>query len=140
MPRRLKVLYVMFGLSGAGGALAGVLSFFGVVALITQPVVYGGADASLAADVVLTVSYLGQAVLYGVAAVLLRRERKTGLRWSLVAIGYNALLMVVYAIVVGVETHPVVGIAGLFGLVVPGLFLLLLTTWASREWFRAISA
>jgi hypothetical protein len=54
----------------------------------------------------------------------------------LAAIGFDAAHTVGNAVLIGPE-EPLAWVAGLAVLALPGLFLLLLSTGPSRDWFRA---
>lgn len=136
MPRALRVLRVLFSLVATVSALGCLLAALGVIARVAQPDAFGTPESSLTGEVFFVVGGAVWAALYGAAAVLLGRGGTAGRRWALAAIGFDAAHTVGNAVLTGLG-EPSAWVGGLVVLALPGLFLLLLSTGSSRDWFRA---
>lgn len=136
MPRRLRVLRVLFGLAVGLCVVALVGAVLQVIGLVLVPV--PGSDAAEYTTFELVFPFVWFPLLgaaYLIAAIRLGRGGASARRWALVAIGADAVVALL-----ATGAYALVGTAGpadLLQLVMPGLMALLLLTRASREWFRA---
>ncbi|KOX22188.1 hypothetical protein [Nocardiopsis sp. NRRL B-16309] len=139
MPRRLRVLRILFG-------LASLLALFGLATLVLAligaylappPGMDRGEDLLLLDHVLIPTVGIITGVSYGIAAARLGRGDAIALQWALIAIGTDVGLQLALIPTISNTEGLVVAVAvSVLGLVFPGLFLLLLLTRASRDWFR----
>ncbi|WP_304451624.1 hypothetical protein [Nocardiopsis sp. YSL2] len=141
MPRRLRVLRVFFGLwVGYGVLCLGVLVFAAIGVFLAPPPAGGDPTEGLLPfeHVFLPVTGVVTAVGYAGAAAQLGKGGPVARRWAFGALGVDVVTSLMLAAVIVVTGGLEFAVGAVLGvLLMPGVFLLLLLTRASREWFRA---
>ncbi|GAB2493912.1 hypothetical protein GCM10026982_18690 [Nocardiopsis aegyptia] len=141
MPGALRVLRVFFGLWIAYGILCLGLLALAAIGVFLAPTP-AGVDPTegllLYEHVFLPITGLLTTVGYAGAAVRLGKGGPTARRWAYGALGVDVVTSLMLAALITVTGGIEFLVSAVLGvLVMPGLFLALLTTRASREWFRA---